>query len=261
MENEKRNDSQLSGAECVNPYTEDVAKGLQVEQMFDSIASAYDFMNTAMTFGLHKSWRSRAIKSATRNLSSEAPLSILDLATGTGDLAFYLHGRFPNAKITGIDLSEGMLQVAKRKLSTMSDAAKERIKFQQGDCLDLKGIEDNSQDLITIAYGVRNFEHLRKGMKEMARVLKPGGVICIIELSQPRTPHLRFLYKLYSNHIIPVIGKMVSHDTRAYSYLPESIAAAPQRGDMTQIMKDCGFLNPNWRSMTFGSVTYYTASK
>lgn len=261
MKTEESNDMQLSGAECVNPYSEDVAKGVQVEQMFDSIAPAYDFMNTAMTFGLHKSWRSRAISYATKKLAKDAPLSILDLATGTGDLAFHLHSRFPNAIITGVDLSEGMLQVAERKLANMTDAAKDKISFRQGDCLDLEGVGDNSQDLITIAYGVRNFEHLRQGMKEMARVLKPGGVICIIELSQPRTPHLRFLYNLYSHHIIPFIGKMVSHDTRAYSYLPESIAAAPQRGKLTRIMKDCGFLNPDWRSMTFGSVTYYTASK
>ena len=252
----------LTGAERINPYSDKGAKGDQVEQMFDSIAPAYDFMNTAMTFGLHKSWRSRAIKHATRLLPKDKRLSILDLATGTGDLTFHLHTLFPSSDIQGIDLSEGMLDVARHKLDSMPNNGKGgNISFYQGDCLNLKNINDNSQDLITIAYGVRNFEHLRKGLAEMARVLKPGGVICIIELSQPRTPHLRMFYTLYSNHIIPFVGKMVSHDNRAYSYLPESIAAAPQRSALTSIMKECGFRNPEWRSMTFGSVTYYIATK
>ncbi len=252
----------LTGAECINPYSQNAAKGEQVEQMFDSIAPAYDFMNSAMTFGLHKSWRSRAIKHATRLLPKDKKFSILDLATGTGDLAFHLHSRFPNSDIVGIDLSEGMLDVARRKLnSNPSIQTGGSIRFEQGDCLNLGSIKENSQDLITIAYGVRNFEHLRQGLREMARVLRPGGVICIIELSQPRTAHLRMLYSLYSNHIIPFIGRMVSHDNRAYSYLPESIAAAPQRNALTEIMAECGFKNPEWKSMTFGAVTYYIATK
>lgn len=252
----------LTGAECINPYTQNASKGEQVEQMFDSIAPAYDFMNSAMTFGLHKSWRSRALKRATRLLPKDKALSILDLATGTGDLAFHLHSRFPLAEIMGIDLSDGMLDVARGKLiSYQPGQGREKISFIQGDCMNLENIKDSSQDLITIAYGVRNFEHLRQGLREMARVLKPGGVVCIIELSQPRTPHLRILYSLYSKHIIPFIGRMVSHDNRAYSYLPESIAAAPQRSALTEIMATCGFKNPQWRSMTFGAVTYYIATK
>lgn len=250
-----------SGAECVNPYSDTEAKGEQVEQMFDAIAPAYDFMNTAMTFGLHRNWRTRALANATKNFSPQSELDILDMATGTGDLAFYLAKKFPNAKITGVDLSKGMLEVAEKKLSQIAGNTKTKISFRQGDCLDLSWIEPDSKDLITVAYGVRNFESLRSGLQQMQNVLKPGGVLCIIELSCPRTPHLRLLYNLYSHYLIPGIGKMVSGDSRAYSYLPESIAAAPQRNELIGIMKESGFKNCKWRSMTFGVVTYYIATK
>lgn len=255
---EQKQDKKLSGAELVNPYSDRSPKGTQVEKMFDSIAPAYDFMNNAMTFGLHRWWRKRALDAAARACGD--PRTVLDIATGTGDVAFDLHRRFPQARITGVDLSEGMLDVARKKLAAMDSDARAALSFRQGDSLDL-GFADDTFDMVTVAYGVRNFEHLHKGYSEMFRVLRPGGTLCVIELSCPVSPVPLALYKIYSRHLIPVVGKIVSGDSRAYSYLPESIAAAPQRDDMTRIMESCGFSRAAWKSLTFGAVTYYLATK
>lgn len=251
---------QRSGAELVNPYHEGSDKGAQVEEMFDSIASAYDFMNTAMTFGLHRWWRNRALSAAVKELGATEVSQVLDIATGTGDVAFELHRRYPQAEVLGVDLSNGMLDVARAKLAKLPEATRRAIRFEQGDSLALD-INANSQDLITVAYGVRNFERLSQGLAEMYRVLKPGGVLCIIELSQPESGATRFMYNIYSRSVIPTIGRLVSGDSRAYTYLPESIAAAPQRAAMTAIMSRCGFKQCRWRSLTFGAVTYYIARK
>lgn len=249
----------LSGAELINPYDQQGGKGEQVERMFDAIAPAYDFMNTAMTFGLHRWWRNCAIN-ALRLGKGFMPEKTLDVATGTGDVAFKLFDKYPQQSIIGIDLSEGMLDIARHKLSEAEESLRNKISFSKGDSLDLQ-FEDNSFDLITVAYGVRNFENLHQGYREMYRVLKPGGKLCVIELSCPRAPFTRALYNLYSHHIIPAVGKIVSGDSRAYTYLPESIAAAPQRDDMKRVMLECGFSECKWESLTFGAVTYYIATK
>lgn len=250
--------SEKSGAELVNPYSSTENKGEQVEKMFDSIAPAYDFMNTAMTFGLHKWWRNRALKAAF--IGGFNPEAALDVATGTGDVAFRLASLYPDLKITGIDLSEGMLNIARDKQKKFINKGEQKINFVKGDSMNLP-FPDNSFDLITVAYGVRNFENLRKGYSELFRVLSPGGRLCVIELSCPRSFLTRSLYNLYSRRIIPFIGRMISDDSRAYTYLPESIAAAPQRDDMTAIMEDCRFIGPRWKSLTMGAVTYYLAIK
>ncbi|MDE6392477.1 MAG: bifunctional demethylmenaquinone methyltransferase/2-methoxy-6-polyprenyl-1,4-benzoquinol methylase UbiE [Muribaculaceae bacterium] len=257
---DNRKKTALTGAELVNPYDATREKADQVEEMFDSIAPAYDFMNTAMTFGLHRIWRARALDASTRALNRNACIRILDIATGTGDVAFDLHRRFPDACVTGIDLSEGMLAIAGKKLKNLDESAQKHISFERGDSLRMR-FDDNSFDLITVAYGVRNFQHLDRGLAEMARVLRPGGTLCVIELSEPASTPVRGLYRLYSRHIIPAIGRMVSGDSRAYSYLPESIAAAPQRDKMTSLMKAAGLAGCRWRSMTFGAVTYYICTK
>lgn len=248
-----------SGAELVNPYCDGEEKGGQVERMFDSIAPAYDFMNTAMTFGLHRYWRKRALDAMTKALKTP-PRAILDIATGTGDVAFDLHRRFPDASVTGMDLSAGMLAVANRKLEKADASTRSHISFLQGDSLDIQ-LPDNSRDIVTVAYGVRNFEHLLRGYEEMRRVLRPGGTLCVIELSRPASKLPLLLYNIYSRHLIPIAGRAVSGDSRAYSYLPESIAAAPQRSDMTDIMEKAGFSHCTWKSLTFGAVTYYLATK
>lgn len=249
----------MEGPENVKPYNESESKGKQVGEMFDAIAPAYDFMNTAMTGGLHIRWRNRALTLAAKRLGY-VPERILDVACGTGDVSFRLHVIFPNADITGLDLSVGMLKIAMDKLNGMDNASKEHISFIEGDSLALP-YADNSFDMVTVAYGVRNFERLEDGYREMHRVLKPDGVLCVVELSEPASIPVNALYRLYSRHVIPFIGRLVSHDTRAYSYLPESIAACPQRKDMTDIMKRAGFSSPEFKSLTFGVVTVYLATK
>lgn len=251
----------INGVEDVTPYRESGEhKGAQVEEMFDSIAPAYDFMNTAMTFGLHRKWRDRALKAAMSeiNCSTELQMRILDVATGTGDVAFRMNELMPQADITGIDLSSGMLDVARQKLAAKSPEARGKIAFGKADCLKLP-FHDGEFTLITVAYGVRNFEHLLAGLREMRRVLKPGGVLCVIELSCPRGALTGLGYRIYSRKLIPFVGRMVSGDSRAYSYLPESIAACPQRDDMAALMKEAGFASVKWKSLTFGAVTYYLA--
>ena len=250
----------MTEPESVKPYNATEAKGKQVGEMFDSIAPSYDFMNTAMTGGLHRYWRNRALLMADAMFSGGKPEKVLDVACGTGDVAFRLHDMYPDAQITGLDLSPGMLEIARRKLAAMNDKAKGHIEFTEGDSLALP-YAGNTFDLVTVAYGVRNFERLRDGYSEMRRVLKPGGILCVVELSEPSCAPVRTLYRIYSRHVIPMVGKLVSHDTRAYSYLPESIAACPQRGEMTQLMADAGFESPKFKSLTFGVVTIYLAVK
>ncbi len=246
-----------TGAETVNPYDNTREKGEQVEEMFDSIAPAYDFMNTAMTFGLHRRWRNKALKAAIASLSA-TPDSILDVATGTGDVAFKLHSLLPSARITGIDLSTGMLDVARKKLRTLPQEEQDLLAFGKADCLALP-YHDGEFGLITVAYGVRNFENLLQGLCEMRRVMKPGGTLCIIELSCPEGKLTGFGYRMYSRHLIPAVGRMVSGDSRAYTYLPESIAAAPQREAMAGVLRKAGFTDITYKSLTFGAVTYYIA--
>lgn len=241
-------------AEKINPYDNNRAKTEQVKEMFDSIAPAYDFMNRAMTFGIDKLWRAKAV----RMIKAHTPSTILDVATGTGDLAIKLARSLSINKITGIDLSEGMIEIGRRKVTEAN--LDNVISFTTGDCLNLP-FDDNSFDCVTVAYGVRNFEHLDKGYQQMHRVLNNGGMLCVIELSTPTSKIIKPLYNFYTHHIIPFVGRLISKDVRAYSYLPESIAAVPQGNDMLQLMKNAGFKDCKFHSMTFGACTIYTAIK
>lgn len=243
--------------EKINPYDDKAEKGVQVERMFDSISNKYDRMNSAMSMGQHKRWRNKALVTSLGMLPDPAS-KFLDVATGTGDVAFRLHELRPSAWITGIDLSDGMLNIAREKLALIPSEQREKIVFGKGDCLAMP-FHDGDFDLVTVAYGVRNFSDLRKGIEEMRRVLKKGGVLCIIELSTPEGFLTKHLYKLYSGHIIPLLGKHVTGDTRAYSYLPESIEACPQRDDMAALLYTAGFTQVEWKSLSFGAVTYYLA--
>lgn len=244
--------------EEINPYKEGEDKGQQVEAMFDSIAGRYDFMNSAMSLGQHKRWRDKALKVALKVLPEKKNHSLLDVATGTGDVAFRLHSLLPEAKITGIDLSEGMLDIARNKLGRLPSEAQRLIAFGKGDSLSMP-FHDGEFDLVTVAYGVRNFSDLRKGLTEMRRVLSPEGVLCIIELSTPKGFITKRVYDIYSVYVIPWMGKRVTGDARAYTYLPESIAASPQREDMAALLYSCGFTNVEWKSLSFGALTYYIA--
>ncbi len=241
--------------EQVTPYgITDTAKTEQVRQMFDAIAPAYDFMNRAMTLGIDVWWRKLAVK----RLKRIRPAAILDVATGTGDFAIQLNKSLSPQHITGIDLSQGMLDEARRKVK--DKGLEEKITFVKGDCMALP-MADGTFDAVTVAFGVRNFEHLQQGYKEMARVLKPGGMLCVLELSTPGNPLIRWFYDLYALHIIPAIGAMKSGDKTAYRYLPESIAAVPQGDDMLQLMRNAGLRDTTFKCLTLGVCTIYTAVK
>lgn len=243
--------------EQIKPYDQTRSKTSQVEQMFDSIAPAYDFMNRAMTLGIDKWWRRRAV----RLLAKSHPQRILDIATGTGDLALLMQRTLHPRQIVGLDLSAGMLDIAREKLRrALIQADTCQITFEQGDSLNMR-FADGSFDAITVAYGVRNFEHLDQGYREMCRVLAPGGVLCVIELSLPTNPLVKPLYDLYTRHIIPLVGRGISKDPRAYTYLPQSIAAVAQGQQMLQLMRDAGFTDTRHIPMTFGVCSIYIARK
>ena len=239
--------------EQVNPYGEG-AKTEQVRQMFDAIAPAYDFMNRAMTLGIDIWWRRLAVK----RLKRITPAHILDVATGTGDFAIQLNDSLHPQHITGIDLSPGMLAEAQRKVK--EKGLQEVISFEEGDCMALP-MQDNTFDAVTVAFGVRNFEHLQQEYQEMARVLRPGGMLCVLELSTPTNKLIRWFYDLYTLHIIPAIGSIKSGDKSAYRYLPNSIAAVPQGNDMLQLMRNAGLKEATFRRLTLGVCTIYTAVK
>ncbi|MDE6267447.1 MAG: bifunctional demethylmenaquinone methyltransferase/2-methoxy-6-polyprenyl-1,4-benzoquinol methylase UbiE [Muribaculaceae bacterium] len=242
-------------AEKINPYVNDSRpKTEQVRDMFDSIAPAYDFMNRAMTFGIDKWWRSLAVKMLRKHGVNE----ILDIATGTADLAIKLAVELHPDNVTGIDLSEKMVELGRHKVDEKGLA--DKVTLLTGDCLSLP-FTDNRFDCVTVAYGVRNFEHLDRGYAEMFRVLKPGGIVCVIELSTPTSPLVKPFYRLYTRTLIPAVGRLISKDTRAYSYLPESIAAVPQGESMLQLMREAGFTDCRCRSLTFGTCSIYTAIK
>lgn len=245
----------MTDCERINPYDSDSRpKSEQVRDMFDNIAPAYDFMNRAMTFGIDRRWRRIAVDMVARNPHD----SILDIATGTGDLAMLLARRTQARRITGLDLSQGMIDIGRRKIERAGLAG--RIELICGDSLAMP-FADAQFDAITVAYGVRNFADLLAGYREMARVLKPGGTLTVIELCTPTARLVRPLYRLYTRRIIPLMGRLVSKDVRAYSYLPESIAAVPQRAGMTALMEQAGFTDAAWRTLTFGTCAIYTARK
>lgn len=239
--------------EEIKPYSSEGEKARQVEEMFDSIAPAYDFMNRAMTLGIDRWWRRVAVKM----VGKSQPRRILDVATGTGDFAIGLYNKIHPQQVVGIDLSQGMLDVARTKV--VKHGLQDAITLQQGDCLALP-FNDGDFDAVTVAFGVRNFEHLLQGYEQMHRVLAPGGVLCVVELSTPRNRVVRWFYDLYTLHIIPWFGALKSHDKSAYRYLPLSIAAVPQGDDMLAIMREAGFKGCKVRRMTLGTCSIYFAN-
>ncbi len=243
----------MNKVEEIKPYSESEGKTTQVKAMFDSIAPAYDFMNRAMTLGIDKWWR----KVARKKVAAVAHRHLLDVATGTGDFAIQIHQHL-HCTVKGIDLSEGMLAVARKKVAAKH--LQEQITFEQADCLKMR-FADGSFDAVTVAFGVRNFEHIDRGYEEMYRVLKPGGMLCVLELSTPQNPVIRFFYDLYALHIIPFVGSLKSGDKSAYRYLPESIAAVPQGEQMLAIMRAAGFKQCKAHSLTLGVCSIYTGIK
>lgn len=238
----------------IKPYNSDKSKKNEVEQMFDNISPKYDFLNRLLSARIDVLWRNLLVKKATR----VNPSRILDVATGTGDLAIALSKKIPNANITGFDLSAGMLEVGRKKI--IKENLTDKIKLIQGDAENMP-FEDNSFDVITAAFGIRNFETLENGLSEMYRVLKPGGKLLILEFSQPQKFPMKQLYHFYSYKILPTIGKIFSKDPRAYTYLPESVSAFPFGNEMKEILTSVKFKNPIDKKLTFGISSIYEASK
>jgi len=245
----------LNKAEKILPYKNSQGgKKEQVAEMFDNIAPKYDFLNHFLSMNIDKIWRRKSI----RLLKSEKPELILDVATGTGDFAFEIYKRLKPKKIIGIDISEGMLKVGETKIKKRN--LSEYIEFRKGDSENLD-FEDNYFDAVTVAFGVRNFENLKKGLAELFRVLKPSGKLIVLEFSQPDTFPIKQFYGFYSKYILPFFGKLFSKDKSAYTYLPESVNAFPYGEKFIQFLKNTGFKSARYKKFSFGISSVYFAEK
>jgi demethylmenaquinone methyltransferase / 2-methoxy-6-polyprenyl-1,4-benzoquinol methylase len=230
-----------------------IAQKDEVRNMFNSIAHRYDFLNHFLSFGIDFYWRRRVL-SIVKKLKPE---SVLDIATGTADLAILISKVNPK-KIIGIDISASMLQKGKEKV--LNKGLANLINLEIGDAENLD-FDDDSFDLAMVAYGVRNFENLEKGLSEIYRVLKPNGNLIILEFSKPPKFPIKQLYSFYSFKILPFIGKLVSSDASAYTYLPESVAHFPAYDDFNKILKGCGFKDARYKMLTGGISTIYQGIK
>jgi len=240
--------------EHIKPYGKDGKKSEQVKEMFDNIAPAYDKLNHTLSMGIDRSWRRKAIDV----LRPFRPHRIMDVATGTGDFAILACRELQPDALIGIDISEGMMKVGREKVSRahLSD----KISFAREDCLSLS-FSDASFDAVTVAFGIRNFEDLDKGLSEICRVLKPGGHLIILELSTPERFPMKQLFSIYSKVVIPLLGKCISKDDSAYTYLPQSIRAFPQGEVMQEVIRRAGFSKVHFKRLTFGICTLYVAEK
>lgn len=238
----------------VVPYKEDRSgKKEQVARMFDSISGNYDFLNHFLSLGIDIRWRKKAVKL----LAPGKPKLILDVATGTGDFAVETLKLNPD-KVIGIDISEGMLEVGRKKMKDRGYDS--RIEMLSGDSENLP-FEENKFDAVIVAFGVRNFENLEKGLSEMHRVLKPGGRMVVLEFSKPRMFPFKQLYNFYFNFILPKIGKVISKDPAAYTYLPESVQAFPDGDNFVGILNQLGFKETVCKPLTLGISSLYTGIK
>ncbi len=240
--------------EKIKPYGEEGEKGRQVEHMFDRIAHSYDLLNHCLSLGIDKRWRRAAINS----LRPYAPKKMLDVATGTGDFALLAARTLGPESLLGVDISEGMLEVGRKKI--LQAGLADVVSFRREDCMALSQ-PDGEYDALTVAYGIRNFQDLDRGLSEMYRVLRPGGRLVIIELTAPRRFPMRQLFWLYSHVLMPLVGRLVSRDSKAYSYLPATMEAFPQGEVMREILQKAGFRDVEFRRFTFGLSTLYTACR
>ena len=239
----------------VVPYKEErSSKKEQVAKMFDNISHRYDFLNHFLSLGIDKGWRKKAVNL----LKPLAPKKMLDVATGTGDFALQAMKTLQPDTIIGVDISEGMLEVGRKKIADRK--LSEKIQMLTGDSENLP-FESNNFDAVTVAFGVRNFENLVKGLTEIHRVLKPGAMLVVLEFSRPKRFPFKQLYNFYFKFILPKIGRAVSSDKAAYTYLPESVEAFPDGKDFTAILDSIGFKKTTCRPLTFGISSIYTAQK
>lgn len=230
------------------------SKKEQVEKMFDNIAFRYDFLNHFLSAGIDVGWRKKAIK----QLRSIDPKLVLDVATGTGDMAI-LSCKILNAeKITGIDISEGMLEIGKKKIEKLG--LQQQVELLKGDSETIL-FNNNSFDAVTVAFGVRNFQDLELGLNEIKRVLKPGGKLVVLEFTKPNKPIIKNFYNLYLNVITPWIGKAISKNKSAYQYLNDSVQKFPEGKDFVQILNKLGYKNASCKTLSLGICSIYCGEK
>ncbi|MCP3929932.1 MAG: bifunctional demethylmenaquinone methyltransferase/2-methoxy-6-polyprenyl-1,4-benzoquinol methylase UbiE [Bacteroidetes bacterium] len=239
----------------VTPYKYDTqTKKGQVSKMFDNIAPSYDLLNRLLSLGIDTVWRKKAI----RLLKPQQPKFILDVATGTGDVALELVNQLNPDKVIGVDISSQMLDIGKEKVKKKN--LDNTIQLQLGDSENL-AFEDNTFDAVTVAFGVRNFEHLEKGLEEMRRVLKKGGKLVVLEFSKPRLFPFKQVFQLYFKYILPLIGKITSNDPKAYKYLFESVQAFPEGDQFLSILNKTGYKLTLCIPLTLGICSIYIGEK
>lgn len=240
--------------EKIKPYGSEGDKRTQVERMFDNISSTYDLLNHSLSWNIDKGWRKKAVDA----LRPFKPQRVLDVATGTGDFAILAAERLKPQLLVGADISEGMMRVGRKKVAERNlDGV---ISFCKEDCTQMS-FADGSFDAVTVAYGVRNFSDLDRGLKEMLRVLRPGGHLLIVELCAPNRFPMKQLFGVYARVVMPLIGRLVSKDKCAYSYLPATMEAFPQGEVMQQILYKAGFSKVAFKRFTGGICTMYLAQK
>jgi demethylmenaquinone methyltransferase/2-methoxy-6-polyprenyl-1,4-benzoquinol methylase len=239
----------------VTPYKDqELTKKEQVAKMFNNISKTYDFLNHFLSLGIDIIWRKKAIN----ELIKDKPQTILDVATGTGDFAFEALEKLKPKKIIGVDISQGMLNIADKKI--LKRGKSDVFEVRLGDSEKLL-FDNDSFDAVTVAYGVRNFENLEKGIADMLRVLKPNGKAVILEFSKPKAFPIKQLYNFYFNYVTPTVGKVFSKDASAYSYLPESVAAFPDGAKFIALMDKVGYKNTKCKPLAFGICSIYTGIK
>ncbi|HZI69265.1 MAG TPA: bifunctional demethylmenaquinone methyltransferase/2-methoxy-6-polyprenyl-1,4-benzoquinol methylase UbiE [Hanamia sp.] len=230
------------------------SKKKQVEDMFDKIAFRYDFLNRFLSAGIDVGWRKKAIKL----LLPSKPKNILDVATGTGDFALTCYKILKPEKITGIDISEGMLKIGRKKIEEAG--LNQKIELLNGDSEAIL-FDDNTFDAVTVAFGVRNFENLEKGLSEIRRVLKPGGRLIVLECTKPSTPVIRQLYNFYMKTITPKIGEIIAKNNEAYQYLNDSVLQFPEKESFIHILNQSNYRNAFYKTLTLGICSIYCAEK
>ncbi len=237
----------------ITPYQNSESKKEQVAQMFDNIANRYDFLNSLLSLGIHKGWRKKCVNI----LKSKQPKVILDVATGTGDFAIECSKLNPT-KVIGVDISEGMMSFGREKLKKLKlDSI---ITLENGNAETLS-FDDNTFDAIVVGFGVRNFQNLEKGLANLHRILKPGGQLVILEFSYPTNWFIKTVYNFYFSYITPLIGKIFSNDNRAYTYLTESVKAFPNNQNFVAILNELNYKHTNFKSLSFGVASIYSAEK
>jgi demethylmenaquinone methyltransferase / 2-methoxy-6-polyprenyl-1,4-benzoquinol methylase len=240
----------------------ELGKKQQIAEMFDKIAFRYDFLNRFLSGGVDVYWRKRAIREL-QGLGADVGFgptgpTILDVATGTADMAIMMARYLPASRVIGVDISTGMLDIGRQKVARMHFEKKIALQTADSEALPFP---DRHFDAVTVAFGVRNFEHLEKGLGEMQRVLKPGGKLVVLEFSQPRTPGVRQLYDLYLRLVAPKIGRMISSSREAYQYLNDSVRAFPEGQHFIRILDDCGYVRTRLRRLSLGICSLYVGEK